>query len=224
MSIMSSQYPEPTPLISRRAAAAPAPGIPATGIPATSIPATGIPATGIPATGIPATGIQRNSIQRTGDQRIGDVERSTVGEELSGPYAAGRLTDDELAHRVTAAMLAQTWADLRPLLGDLPSAATVRSPTATVPTPTGTPWSAMDVLALVALVGTVGIALLGALAVVLGGEPGYVVVAILTATTAGVGGMALTQVLHRGHRSVIDRATQRAGGVLPAQRRLSGPA
>ena len=158
------------------------------------------------------------------DQRIGDAERSAVCEELSVHYAAGRLTDEELDARVSAAVAARTWGELRPLVGDLPSAAPVRPTAVAVPNRSSTPWSALDVLALVALVGTVAIALLGALVVVLGGEPGVVVIAILTATTAGVGGMALTQVLHRGHRSVIERATQRARGDQPAQRNLSGPA
>jgi hypothetical protein len=214
MSLMSSLYPEPTPLIPRRATTAQATGTLAPGLQRIGdhrIGDQGIGDQGIGDQGIGDQGIadQRIADQRIGDQRIGDAERAAVCEQLSGHYAAGRLTDDELDHRVTAAMAARTWADLRPLVGDLPSTASVRPTTAPVPTPIGTPWTALDVLALVALVGSVGIAVLGAMAVVLGGEPGYAVAAILTATTAGIGGMALTQVLHRGCRSIGDRADRR---------------
>jgi hypothetical protein len=194
MSIMSSPYPEPIRLSRRLVSLSSTSGEP------------------------PLVG------QRVLDQRIGDAERSAVCEELSTHYAAGRLTDEELDTRVTAAVAARTWGELRPLVGDLPAAAAARPAAQALPNRAVTPWSALDVLALVALVGTVGVALLGALAVVLGGEPGYVLIAILTATTAGVGGMALTQVLHRGHRSVVERATHRARGEEPAQRSLSGPA
>jgi ABC-type proline/glycine betaine transport system permease subunit len=70
-------------------------------------------------------------------------------------------------------------------------------------------WSGLDVLAVVTLVVTVAVALLGALGVMASGAAELVWACLLTAVTAGVGGMALTQVLHRMHRSMVERAEQR---------------
>lgn len=143
---------------------------------------------------------------RGGDQRIGDAERSQACEDLSAHYAAGRLSDDDLDVRVSAAMAARTWADLRPLLSDLPAPASPPAQLPVEPASPAMPWAGLDVVALVALICTLGVALLGACVVVLGGEPGYIVACALTAVTAGLGGMALTQVLHRGRRSIVERA------------------
>ena len=44
----------------------------------------------------------------------------------------------------------------------------------------------------------------------------------LTAVTAGIGGMALTQVLHRMHRSMVEG--EQGERELRAEHRLSGPA
>jgi hypothetical protein len=153
------------------------------------------------------------------DQRIGDAERSAVCEQLSAHYAAGRLTDEELDTRVSEAVVARTWGDLRALVGDLPLP-TPAAPPAPVPVPIGRPWPTVDVFALVALVGAVALALLGAFGVIGSGQPGYIVVCTLTAFTAGVGGMALTQMLHRWRRSIVDRAAAE----LRAQQAAPGPA
>ncbi len=64
-------------------------------------------------------------------------------------------------------------------------------------------------LALITLVGTVAVALLGALGVTASGSRELVWACALAAITAGVGGMALSQILHRMHRSVVERAEQR---------------
>ena len=193
MSIMSSPYPEPIPLPRR------------------------------PATVSSRSGEQPIVGSRVMDQRIGDAERSAVCEELSVHYAAGRLTDEELDVRVTAAVAARTWGELRPLVGDLPSAAPVRPTAEAVPNGAVTPWSALDVWP-----SWRWSARSPSPCSVPGGRPrrgaGVCGDRDPTATTAGVGGMALTQVLHRGHRSVVERATQRARGEEPAQRSLSGPA
>lgn len=161
------------------------------------------------------------SIARPGDQRVGDVERSAVCEELSRQYAAGRLSDDELEHRVGAAMQARTRGDLHPLLVDLPADAPTKAPTTPVAQrQIASIWPALDVFALIALIGTLAVAGLGALGVTASGSAAIIWACVLTAVTAGIGGMALTQVLHRMHRSMVERAERQ----LRAEHRLSGPA
>jgi hypothetical protein len=161
------------------------------------------------------------SIARPVDQRVGDVERSAVCEELSRQYAAGRLSDDELEHRVGAAMQARTRGDLHPLLVDLPADAPTKAPTTPVAQRQIAPiWPALDVFAVIALIGTLAVAGLGALGVTASGSAAIIWACVLTAVTAGIGGMALTQVLHRMHRSMVERAERQ----LRAEHRLSGPA
>jgi hypothetical protein len=63
------------------------------------------------------------------DLRASDADRHAVAEQLAGHTAAGRLTIDEFDSRVRAAWAAQTHADLRRLLADLPAPV----PTAPVP-------------------------------------------------------------------------------------------
>jgi hypothetical protein len=57
--------------------------------------------------------------------RISDADRDHVVERLREHYAAGRLTSDELDERVTAALNAKTFGDMRGLMTDLPEPETV---------------------------------------------------------------------------------------------------
>lgn len=52
--------------------------------------------------------------------RTSDADRERVTAKLRDHYAEGRLTRDELDERVTAALKAKTFGDLRRLLADLP--------------------------------------------------------------------------------------------------------
>jgi hypothetical protein len=57
--------------------------------------------------------------------RISDAEREHVVERLREHYADGRLTADELDERVTVALSAKTYGDLRVVMTDLPEPETV---------------------------------------------------------------------------------------------------
>jgi hypothetical protein len=57
--------------------------------------------------------------------RVSDADREHVVERLRDHYAAGRLTSDELDERVTAALSAKTYGDLRSVMTDLPEPETV---------------------------------------------------------------------------------------------------
>jgi hypothetical protein len=65
--------------------------------------------------------------------RISDADREHVAERLREHYAEGRLTSDELDERVTAALNAKTYGDLRGLMTDLPEPETVGPPGAAGP-------------------------------------------------------------------------------------------
>jgi Domain of unknown function (DUF1707) len=52
--------------------------------------------------------------------RVSDADRERVTARLRDHYAEGRLTDSELDERVTAALNAKTFGDLRQLMVDLP--------------------------------------------------------------------------------------------------------
>ncbi len=54
------------------------------------------------------------------EERASDQDREQAAEQIRDHYAAGRLTDDELDTRVQAVYAAQTTAELRGLLADLP--------------------------------------------------------------------------------------------------------
>jgi hypothetical protein len=69
--------------------------------------------------------------------RVSDADREHVVERLREHYAAGRLTSDELDERVTAALSAKTYGDLRPVMTDLPEPETVGA--AGAAGPAGTP-------------------------------------------------------------------------------------
>lgn len=55
--------------------------------------------------------------------RASDADRNTVAEALHQAAGEGRLTLDELQERLDATYAAKTYADLEPVLADLPSAA-----------------------------------------------------------------------------------------------------
>ena len=57
--------------------------------------------------------------------RVSDADREAVTTRLRDHYAEGRLTQDELDERVSAALSAKTVGDLRPLTTDLPGPAPV---------------------------------------------------------------------------------------------------
>jgi uncharacterized protein DUF1707 len=52
--------------------------------------------------------------------RVSDADRERVAAKLRDHFAEGRLTQDELDERVSAALHAKTAGDLRPLTADLP--------------------------------------------------------------------------------------------------------
>jgi hypothetical protein len=52
--------------------------------------------------------------------RISDADRDRVTTRLRDHYAEGRLTPDELDERITAALNAKTFGDLRQVMKDLP--------------------------------------------------------------------------------------------------------
>ena len=57
--------------------------------------------------------------------RASDAEREAVTARLRDHYAEGRLTHDELDERVSAALSAKTFGELRTLTTDLPGPAPV---------------------------------------------------------------------------------------------------
>jgi hypothetical protein len=67
--------------------------------------------------------------------RASDADRESVTVRLRDHYAEGRLTQDELDERVSAALGAKTFGDLRTLTTDLPGPAAVPPRTAARP-----PW------------------------------------------------------------------------------------
>jgi len=73
--------------------------------------------------------------------RASDADREALTARLRDHYAEGRLTQDELDERVSAALSAKTFGDLRSLTTDLPGPAPVPPRTAARPSWDGpTPW------------------------------------------------------------------------------------
>jgi len=62
--------------------------------------------------------------------RVSDADREAVTARLRDHYAEGRLTQDELDDRVSAALSAKTFGDLRTLTTDLPGPVPVTPHTA----------------------------------------------------------------------------------------------
>ena len=92
--------------------------------------------------------------------RVSDADRDRVTARLREHFAEGRLTPDELDERISAALNAKTFGDLRPLMADLPEPVPAPARPAPPPRPVGPPpWVAhrrgpplMPLLMLVALV------------------------------------------------------------------------
>jgi uncharacterized membrane protein len=59
--------------------------------------------------------------------RVSDADRDRVTARLREHFAEGRLTQDELDERISAALNAKTFGDLRPVMADLPEPAPVPS-------------------------------------------------------------------------------------------------
>ncbi len=57
--------------------------------------------------------------------RISDADRERVTDRLREHFAEGRLSPEELDERITAALSAKTFGDLRPIMADLPDPAPV---------------------------------------------------------------------------------------------------
>ena len=92
--------------------------------------------------------------------RVSDADRERVTARLRENFAEGRLTPDELDERISAALTAKTFGDLRPVMADLPGPVPAPPRPAPPPRPAGPPpWVAhrrgprlMPLLMLVALV------------------------------------------------------------------------
>ena len=67
--------------------------------------------------------------------RVSDADRERVTARLREHFAEGRLTREELDERITAALNAKTFGDLRPIMADLPEPAPV--PAGAGPLPRG---------------------------------------------------------------------------------------
>jgi uncharacterized membrane protein len=67
--------------------------------------------------------------------RISDADRERVTARLRENYAEGRLTADELDERISAALNAKTFGDLRPIMADLPEPGPVGPQPGPVPPP-----------------------------------------------------------------------------------------
>ena len=132
--------------------------------------------------------------------RVGDRERSDACDQLSAHFAAGRLSDNELEERLSAAVAGRTKSDLHRLLADLPpltdSSRKTAAP-ATVPRPAGLASNVLDVFALIAVIGCVIMAGLGALLVLFSGDGGIIAFATLTTMVAGVGSASVVHLVHR---------------------------
>ena len=72
--------------------------------------------------------------------RASDADREAVTTRLRDHFAEGRLTQAELDERVSAALSAKTYGDLRPLTVDLPGPAPVPPRTPAPAQWTGQPW------------------------------------------------------------------------------------
>ena len=69
--------------------------------------------------------------------RVSDADREQVTARLREHFAEGRLTREELDERITAALNAKTFGDLRPVMADLPEPAPVLAGAGARPLPRG---------------------------------------------------------------------------------------
>ena len=72
--------------------------------------------------------------------RVSDADRDHAAARLRDHFAEGRLTPDELDERVTAALNARTFGDLRRVMVDLPEPAPAPLRAAQRPQGAGPPW------------------------------------------------------------------------------------
>jgi Domain of unknown function (DUF1707) len=73
--------------------------------------------------------------------RVSDADRDRVAARLRDHFAEGRLTQDELDERLSAALNAKTFGDLRGLMTDLPEPAPVMPPAGPSPRTAPRPWA-----------------------------------------------------------------------------------
>src|SRR5215470_17680418 len=74
--------------------------------------------------------------------RASDADREHATARLREHFAAGRLTSGELDERITAALTAKTYGELRQLMADLPEPAPAAARAAQRPYPAAPPWMA----------------------------------------------------------------------------------
>jgi Domain of unknown function (DUF1707) len=74
--------------------------------------------------------------------RVSDADRDRVTARLREHFAEGRLTQDELDERISAALNAKTFGDLRPVMADLPEPAPAPLRAGPSPQWAGRPWIA----------------------------------------------------------------------------------
>jgi len=74
--------------------------------------------------------------------RASDVDREHATARLREHFAAGRLTSGELDERISAALNAKTYGELRQLMADLPEPAPAAPRAAQRPYPAAPPWMA----------------------------------------------------------------------------------
>src|SRR5215472_9419418 len=72
--------------------------------------------------------------------RASDADREHVTARLREHFAAGRLTSDELDERISAALNAKTYGELRQLMADLPEPAPAVPRATQRPYPAAPPW------------------------------------------------------------------------------------
>jgi Domain of unknown function (DUF1707) len=65
--------------------------------------------------------------------RVSDADRERVTVRLREHFAEGRLTREELDERISAALNAKTFGDLRPIMADLPEPSPVLAGTGPLP-------------------------------------------------------------------------------------------
>jgi hypothetical protein len=74
--------------------------------------------------------------------RASDADRERATARLREHFAAGRLTSEELDERITAALTAKTYGELRQLMADLPEPAPAAPRATQRPYPAAPPWMA----------------------------------------------------------------------------------
>ena len=74
--------------------------------------------------------------------RVSDADRDHVTARLRDHFAEGRLTPVELDERISAALNATTFGDLRRVMADLPGPVPVPPAAAQRPQGAGPPWTA----------------------------------------------------------------------------------